>query len=689
MDNIISQGTNLKDNKTSFCVHAPDAAKLELCLFSEDEKHEVRIPMEKDEAGFWHKEISSNLEGQKYGYRADGEYKPDEFLFFNPHKLLIDPYAYEITKSLHNITTKDKIILQPGNNLDSKDIAPKSVVRFLDKKNLAEKYPYLYHKPNIQWKRNHIYELHVNNFSALHPEIEADTRGTLQAVSQLIDYFKDLNYNQIELLPITPTMADWQLDKDKGMLDSWGYNPISHHAIDPRYGNIYDFLELVNTFHANGMEIGLDMVFNHTGEFGLNGFLLSYKGLNARAYYRCDPHDGRSFVNTTGCKNGFNPNTTEGGNIIKSSLMFFADTCGVDAFRFDLAGDCALDNELNFSKQSKFVEIIKEVSQKTGAKLSGEPWSATGGYFLGQMPEIKEWNDKHEKTLRRFIRGEKGQIKGLAYYMAGGEVANKVNIFTKHDGATLYDWATYNEKNNYENNENNQDGSNDNYFSPSKTDEERLTKTNSAHALNTLARGIPLSLSGDEIWHTQNGNNNGYTKNFPIHWENLSSAQKERYLFERKINAFRQAHPVFANTENASAEIMPNGTPSWEWINIKGVPMEQQDWDYYENRFLAYILNGEDKEGKRFDDDFLVMTSGNPDGSMEVTIPRPPHGCNWQLVFDTSKSSTYQEKRDYPPKSTYNIAPHSVVVFTAKRENETKNKELSKFILSSQNNKTR
>ena len=476
-------------------------------------------------------------------------------------------------------------------------------------------------------------------------------------------------------------MADWQLEKDKGLLDSWGYNPINHHAIDPRYGNIYDFLSLVNTLHANNIEINLDMVFNHTGEFGINGFLLSYKGLDSRGYYRHSPCDGHSFVNTTGCKNGFNPNTQEGEGIIRSSLMFFADICGVDAFRFDLAGDCALDNELHFKSHSKFVEIIEDVSKKTGAKLSGEPWSAVGGYFLGQMPEIKEWNDKHEKTLRKFIRGEKGQVNGLAYYMAGGEVENKVNIFTKHDGTTMYDWATYNEKNNFENNENNQDGTNDNDYSPSKDDVERLTKTNTAHALNTLARGIPLSLSGDEIWHTQNGNNNGYAKSFPIRWGNLTPSQKEHYLFERKVNAFRQSHPIFASIENASAEIMPNGTPSWEWINIKGNKMEQQDWDYQENRFLSYILNGENKDGERFDDDFLVMTSGNPDGSMEVTLPRPPHSGNWQLVFDTSKPASYQETKRYTQGKIYTLSPHSLAVFTAKREDEEKNKELSNLIL--------
>ncbi|MBR5599571.1 MAG: hypothetical protein IKW39_05975 [Alphaproteobacteria bacterium] len=689
MTEDIKEGASLKNNQTSFCVHAPNATKVELCLFSDDEKTETRIPMEKDDSGKWLKSIDCNLEGKKYGYRADGTYAPESLLFFNPNKLLIDPYAYEITKSLYNVSTKEKEMFRSYCDADTSFIAPKSIVRFLDKKTLAKKYPYLYQKPNIEWGKNHIYELHVNNFSKLHPDIREEARGKLEGISLLVDYFKQLNYNQIELMPITPTMSDWQLEKDKGLFDSWGYNPITHHAVDPRYGNIYDFLELVNTLHKHNIEINLDMVFNHTGEFAANDFLLSYKGLDARSYYRYSQFDGHSFINTSGCKNGFNPNTAKAADVIRSSLTFFADVCGVDAFRFDLAGDCALDENLNFQPQSNFVKIIKEVSEKTGVKLSGEPWSAIGGYFLGEMPDIYEWNDRHEKSLRKFIRGEKGQVNTLAYYMAGGEVKNKVNIFTKHDGATMYDWATYHEKNNFENNENNVDGSNDNHYSPSRDDEERLTKTNTAHALNTLARGVPLSLSGDEILHSQGGNNNGYAKSFPLQWQNLTPIQKEHYMFERKVNAFRQAHQVFSSVENASSEIMPNGTPSWEWVNIYGYPMEKHDWDFQDNRFLAYVLNGENKEGKRFDDDFVVMTSGNPDGEMYVKLPRPPHGGRWQLVFDTSKPSNHKDATRYQEGANYILKPHSLAVFTSKRDDEQKNKALSNTLLSLMQYKSR
>lgn len=674
MANTDFQGVRKIEDKVEFCVHSPDAEKVELCLFSEDEKVETRIEMEKDENGNWHFFADDIKEGQKYGYRTYGEYDPSKRRFFNAQKLLVDPYAYEVTKSLHNISTDDKYILLGDNNLDSVSVAPKSVVRFFDKETLAQQYPYLYKKPKIDWGKTHIYELNVGNFSSQNFDIDEEKRGKLSALSDSTDYFNDLSYNQIELMPITPTMADWHLEQQKGLLDQWGYNPINHFAIDPRYGKIDDLLQLVNQMHKAGIEVCLDVVYNHTGESQSDRFLLSYKGLDPESYYRFSPHDGISFVNTTGCGNGFNPNSKQGQKIIKDTLMFFSQVCGIDAFRFDLAGDCALNNNLRFDENGNFIQTIQEVADKTGAKMSGEPWSATGGYFLGQMHNLHEWNDKHEHTLRKFLRGEHGQVGNLAFHIAGGNAPGKINIFTKHDGATGYDWATYHEKNNYENNENNRDGTNDNNYSPSRDDKERLTKTKSAHALNTLARGVPLSLSGDEIWHSQNGNNNGYARPFPIKWKELTPEQKDRYIFERKLNSFRQNHPVFSNIECASADVMPNGKPAWEWVNTNGEPMQQGDWNFQYNRFLGYVLNGQDKTGRRFDDDFFVMTSGNVDGQIAVKLPPTPHNGSWELVFDTSKASDYVDNVQYEQGDFYHINPYSVVVMTCKKS-EDKNKE--------------
>lgn len=675
------QGVRLKNNRTEFCVYAPKAQKLELCLFSDDEKKETKIPMIKGDDGVWHIKIEGNLEGQKYGYRSHGEYNPDNKCFFNPSKLLVDPYACEVTRSLNSLSEEEKYALCGDNDIDTANIAPKSVVRFLDKASLEKKYPYLYKKPKTEWGKTHIYELNVGNFTAEHPDVSPKNRGRLKGVSDMADYFKEMNYTQIELMPITPTMVGKQIIQDKGLVDQWGYNPINHHAIDNRYGSIHDFLAVVNDLHKNGIEVCMDVVYNHTGEFEPDLYLLSYKGLDAESYYRYSPQDNKSFVNTTGCGNGYNPNTEQGGKIIKDSLMFFADVCGVDAFRFDLAGDCALDNNLQFNPNGNFMKIVREVAEETGAKMSGEPWSAVGGYFLGAMDGISEWNDKHEKTLRKFLRGEHGQIGDLARYMAGGGAKNKINIFTKHDGVTQYDWVSYFEKNNYENNEENRDGSNDNYYSPSENEDLKLVKTKSAHALNVLARGVPLSLSGDEIWHTQGGNNNGYAKSFPIKWNNLSPAQKERYLFERKVNAFRQNHPVFCQADNVDTEVMPNGKPRLEWFNFSGEYMQQGDWDFYENRFLAYVLNGQDTTGKRFDDDFVVMMSGNVCGNMDVRLPEMPHKGVWTLVFDTSKKSNHNDDKEYQKGDVYTIAPHSVVVFANKRPKQKEMQNIRPFTM--------
>ena len=266
------QGVKLENNNTTFSLYSPEAKKVELCLFDESETTETKIPMQKDENGVWHASLKGNLEGTKYGYRASGEYDPKKSLYFNPNKLLVDPYAIEVTKSLHNLTNNEKEALYFDNNIDSKDIAPKGVVRFLNKETLEKKYPYLYKKANTPWEKTHIYELHVGNLSKKHPDIAPQNRGKILALKDTINYFKALSYNQIELMPITPTMSDWQLDAQKGLSDQWGYNPINHHAIDPRYGSIFDLLEVINSFHQNGLEVCLDVVYNHTGELGKKRF---------------------------------------------------------------------------------------------------------------------------------------------------------------------------------------------------------------------------------------------------------------------------------------------------------------------------------------------------------------------------------------------------------------------------------
>ena len=221
------QGVRKKGENTEFCVYAPRAKKLELCLFSDDEKQENRIEMEKDKDGFWHTEVIGHLEGQKYGYRSHGRYDPDNGLFFNSAKLLVDPFAFEVTRSLNNLSNQDKEILMDSNNKDSASVAPKSVVRFFDKAQLAKDYPFLYHKPHLEWRNTHIYELHVGNFSSRHPDIPKAERGKLAAIAKTVNYFKALSYNQIELMPITPTVAGLQLEQGLGLSDQWGYNPIN------------------------------------------------------------------------------------------------------------------------------------------------------------------------------------------------------------------------------------------------------------------------------------------------------------------------------------------------------------------------------------------------------------------------------------------------------------------------------
>lgn len=680
MTNHISLGANLKGTSVQFSVFSEHAQKIELCLFSDDEKQEKRIPMQKDENNVWSVTLPHIEEKQKYGYRAYGEFDPSKGLYFNPNKLLIDPFAKDLSSS---IVDWEDPALSLTNDLDSSSVVPKSVVVFEHLEDDAKRYPYLRKKPHTQWKDTIIYEANVKGFSAQNEQLPEEIRGKFLAFAHptTIKYLKSLGITHLELMPVTTTCGGLQLKKEKGLSDYWGYNPINHFAFDKRYGTREDFKKMVNELHKAGIEVGLDVVYNHTGEFGMTHNLLSYKGLDAPNYYRLS--ESGELINTTGCGNSMNVNTSIMSQILNDSLIYFAENMGVDGFRFDLAGDCALDNNTRFDPNGAFMRIIRKISEENKVKISGEPWSAVGGYYRGQMEGMMEWNDKHEEAVRRFYRGDENVVSHLAGHISGGEglwygqtTSKYIRYVAAHDGFTAYDVVNYNEKNNWANNENNNDGNNNNHSSVSPDQNIAFRRLKSMLSANILSRGVPMICAGDELARTQYGNNNAYCQDNELtwlNWKNLSKEQRDLYLHIRRLTALRKNHPNLANLDVFSGQIVPsNQRKDIEWIRADGQEMQEHDWHNPENHILAYIINGKCGEvsanassKKNHDDDFMILMCGNTYGFVDFKLPPSPNGNNWELVFDTTG-----EHKKINDNGTYTLEPYSYVLLTSKKDND-------------------
>ena len=680
-------GANKHGNQVLFSVFSEHAQKIELCLFSADEKTETRLPLNRDSNNVWSLALDNIVAGQKYGFRAYGEFAPYKGLYFNPHKLLIDPFAKDLSSSIRD--WEDPAI-SLTNNIDSAYAVPKSVVVFDNPEEDAKKYPYLHQKPQIKWQDTIIYEANVKGFSVLHPDLSEHERGKFLAFAnpKVIQYLKSLGITHLELMPVTTTCGGLQLKKTKGLSDYWGYNPINHFAFDKRYGTREDFKKMVNELHKAGIEVGLDVVYNHSGEFGAEHNLLSYKGLDAPSYYRLTPHG--EFIDTTGCKNSINTNTFISNKILEESLRYFAINFGVDGFRFDLAGDCALDENLQFDSNGKFMNSIRSISQELNVKISGEPWSALGGYYRGNMKGMMEWNDKHEAAIRRFYRGDEYVVPELAGHISGGEglwygqkKSKYIRYIAAHDGFTAFDVVSYNEKNNWANNENNNDGNNNNHSSASPNTDIAYRRIKSMMSANILSRGVPMICAGDEMGRTQIGNNNAYCQDNELtwlKWKNLTQEQKDLFMHSCRLTALRKNHPNFANLDVFSGETVPsNGRKDIEWIRPDGQEMEESDWHNQINHILACVINGNACEVsknpasiKTSDDDFMILMCGNTYGVVDFRLPPPPNKQKWELVFDTAGKG-----KQINDDGTYSLEAYSYVLLKSSRPSRYRSLDLS------------
>ncbi|NIP73135.1 MAG: glycogen debranching protein GlgX [Gammaproteobacteria bacterium] len=669
----------------NFAIFSESAEKIELCLFDARGRREVeRIPLRWQTHLVWHCYLPDARPGQLYGYRVHGPYAPEEGHRFNPNKLLLDPYARDICGT---VRWSDALFgYRIGNaredlSIDRRDSAsgmPKC--RVVDTAfTWGEDRP-----PRTPWHDTVIYEMHVKGFTIRHPDVPPVLRGTYAALATqpVIDYLQRLGVTAVELMPIHSFIDDRHLVQ-KGLRNYWGYNTIGYFAPDSRYtasGELSEFKTMVKTLHSAGIEVILDVVYNHTAEGNHLGPTLCFRGIDNTAYYRLMPDEPRYYRDYTGCGNTLNMMHPRALQLIMDSLRYWVTEMHVDGFRFDLAA--ALARELHeVDRLGAFFDIIHQDPVLSQVKLIAEPWDlGEGGYQVGNFPVgWTEWNGKYRDVIRAYWKGQGGVIGELGFRLTGSSDLYEhsgrrpyasVNFVTAHDGFTLHDLVSYNEKHNEANLEDNQDGENHNISwncgEEGPTDKAEIRELRARQKRNFLAtllvsQGVPMLLAGDEIGRTQQGNNNAYCQDNEASWADWDIGEEDRRLlaFVRRLIRIRRLHPSFRRREFFRGDSR-NGTKDITWLTPKGTEMSDEEWQHEQARCLGLffargVIDERDERGRLMRDDNLVLllNAGAEDVSFRLPdfLPRGP----WRVLVDTCDPqnpkhavSHFHAGEDYP-----------------------------------------
>jgi glycogen operon protein len=677
----------------NFALFSENATGVELCLFNheDDATESAKIQIREQTDQVWHCYLPDVRPGQYYGYRVHGPYNPDEGHRFNPAKLLIDPYAKAITGSIrwsnavfaYNVGGKEDLEPDPDNSAGR---VPKSVV--IDNAFTWEND----RSPKTAWNRTVIYECHVKGMTIKHPDVPEHLRGTFLglAADAMLDYFRSLGITAVELLPVHQFIVDRHLP-EKGLTNYWGYNSIGFFAPDVRYatrglGNqVYEFKSMVKTFHSAGIEVILDVVYNHTGEGNHLGPTLSLKGIDNVAYYRLEQNK-RFYTDFTGTGNSLNMRHPRTIQLIMDSLRYWVTEMHIDGFRFDLAP--VLARELHeVDRLSSFFDIIHQDPTLATVKLIAEPWDVgPGGYQVGNFPiRWAEWNGKYRDALRRFWRGDKGVVSELAsrltgssdiYQWSGRDAYASVNFIVAHDGFTMADLVSYEQKHNELNGENNQDGHNDNlsrnWGVEGPTEDKRILDKRyrvmkSLLASLAFSQGTPMIAHGDEIARTQQGNNNAYSQDNDItwiDWTNLNDRQRDLLAFVQRVISIRQNNPVLRRRHFFRGKD-PN-SPSGKdvmWIRTDGQELQEGDWQNADNHLLGMLINGQatdetDDRGRPIRGDTLLLILNGGDGDCRFTLPQVLEEGFWMTLLD----SAHPECHGPQDGSSVMVAAHSLLL---------------------------
>ena len=684
----------------NFALYSAHATRVELCLFdSPDAEHEsARITMPEQTEEVWHMHVPHLTPGQLYGYRVYGVYDPARGLRFNPNKLLVDPYARALAGSLQwdDAVFGYRVGAPEGDlSFDARDSArfvPKGVV-------IDPSFPWDDDRPpRIPLHESVIYELHVKGFTRLHPGIPEAMRGTYSALATpaIIKHLQSLGVTAVELMPVHYHIDDRFL-VDRGLSNYWGYNTLGYFAPDTRFSRqgrehpgreLREFKAMVKTLHQEGIEVILDVVYNHTAEGNHLGPTLSYRGIDNASYYRLASGNERYYMDYTGTGNTLNVLNFRGLQLITDSLRYWATEMHVDGFRFDLAA-ALMRGMHDADRLSAFFDVINQDPVISKVKLIAEPWDVgPGGYRVGQFPvNWAEWNGRYRDTVRRFIKSDESQVGELAYRLSGSSDLYahsgrspyaSVNFVTAHDGFTLHDLVSYNGKHNEANGEDNRDGDSDNKSwncgVEGPTDDPAVLTLRARQMRNFMAtlllsQGVPMILSGDELCRTQRGNNNAYCQDNEISWLDWSHNETSEQMLRlvRTLAALRKRHPVLRRRRFFQGRRVHGAdVRDIVWLRGDGQEMSDQDWFTGYKRSLGMLLDGQAmtewaESGEMLRDDALLILLNAYWGEVPFTLPVLSHGEAWCLLVDTASPSA---QGTWAPGDRYPLQPRSLALLS-------------------------
>lgn len=677
----VELGSNFDGEGTNFALFSAYAERVELCLFDDSgtvETGRITLPEYTDE--IFHGYLPGVRPGQRYGYRVYGRFAPEDGHRFNPNKLLLDPYAKEFSGALdwneahygYEIGAEDDRDLT-FDERDSAPFMPKCVVCDWAADARAPA------RPAVPWERTIFYETHVRGFTMRHPQVPGAARGNFDGLrhEDVIGYIKSLGVTSVELLPVHAYLDDHHLVA-KGLSNYWGYNTIGFFAPMQRYtgeAGLASFRQMVRAFHDAGLEVILDVVYNHTAEGNELGPTLSFKGIDNFSYYRTMPGEPRFYINDTGTGNTVNTSHPRVLQLVLDSLRYWTQVMEVDGFRFDL-GTILGREPHGFDPRGGFFDAIGQDPVLRKVKLVGEPWDiGPGGYQVGGFPPgWSEWNDKYRDTIRAYWKGEEGIIRDLAARITGsGDVYDQrgrrpwagVNFITAHDGFTLNDLVSYNDKHNEANGEENRDGHGHNlsfnHGAEGPTDDAGIIAVRERQKRNLLAtlllsHGMPMLLAGDEHGHSNRGNNNVYAQDNEtawMRWEELTAKDKALTDFVRRVAQLRGEHPIFRRASFRDGCLL-------RWINPAGGEQQEEHWDDPGVLAIGLLMHMPDVEAGG--DEALILFNAFG-GEVPFKIPPRVKTGSWSVVLDTETGPNSDEgRKGLKADQEITLSPRSLIV---------------------------
>jgi isoamylase len=692
-------GATWNGKGVNFALFSENAERVELCLFDPSGQHETdRIELREYTNDVWHGYLPDVVPGQLYGYRVFGPYAPERGHRFNHHKLLIDPYARMLQgQFVWNDAMFGYDTASPDADLsfDARDSAP-----FVPKCRVVDP-AFTWgddRPPRRPWQDTVVYELHVRGFTMRRPDVPAPLRGTFAGLTTpaVIRYLRDLGVSAVELLPVQAFFDEPPLVK-RGLRNFWGYNPIAFFVPESRFlaeQTLHEVRTAVHRLHEAGLEVILDLVFNHTAEGGPLGPTLSFRGIDNASYYHLDRDKPRLYRDFTGCGNSLDLHRPRVMQLVMDALRYWVSDMHVDGFRIDLAPTLARGKDGVFDQESGFLDAVRQDPLLAEVKLIAEPWDlGEQGYRLGQFPPgWSEWNDRYRDVVRRFWRGEDGLVSELATRVTGSRDIfeqrgrrpwSSINYVAVHDGFTLEDLVSYRDKHNEGNGEGNRDGAAENYSAnhgvEGPTTEPLIRQLRRRQKRNMLATlllsvGVPMLLAGDEFGRSQNGNNNAYCQDNEISWLDWSLLEGEDgaalCAFVGKLLRLRKDHMVFRRRHFFHGQLIP-GTAVKDivWLTPDGREHRDDDWKDSGARFLSYVVSGQagtihhSMSGEpESDDSFLVILNADSE-AVSYLLPETSPPGPWIKLVDTAKESGVGDEAPFAAGSRYTVEPQSFLLF--------------------------